>query len=123
MWGVWGMSLRSLALPPSGVLRLDVADRLVALLDLDRGVVDAALLPEHALHAGEHLVARASRERPDVHARGVQPRGERPEVDVVDRLDARDAENRRPHPGNVHVGRRALEQDVGRLAQETDAPR
>ena len=71
-----------------------VAGRLLALLDLDRGVVDAGVVPQDALDV-RSTSPRARRRGANVDARRVQPRRQRPAVQVVDRLDARDLQDPR----------------------------
>ena len=56
-------------------------------------MVHARLVLEELLDGCEHLGPVRVRPRPDVHARRVHAGRERPEVQVVDRLDAGDPED------------------------------
>ncbi len=66
-----------------------VTGHLGAALHLDRRVVDAGLFLQEPLHGLEDLAAPALGRGRDVDARRMQPRREGPEVQVVQRFDAR----------------------------------
>ena len=92
------------------------------MVDLQRHVVDAEALAEHALQAPAHGVAVVA--RPHEHVRGQRREARRdlPDVEVVDLDDARLARQRRPDRLDVDAARGGLEQDVGGRAQQPRSP-
>jgi hypothetical protein len=86
-------------------------------------VVDAGAVEEEPLDQRQQLVPRGAGLREDVHAGGVEPGGQRPEVQVVHGGHAGQLAQLFPDRRDVDLARRALEQDVRRLPQDPDAAR
>ena len=87
-------------------------------LDLDRRMINVEVVGADVLAAHEHLVVRRPRREDDV-ARHRRPVGrELPDVDVVHVAHALDVLQALLQAPDVHVRRRALQQNIDRLAHE-----
>src|SRR4029453_18858341 len=102
------------------MIRCDLAIALGTGLDLDGRVLHPRALAQELLDVVEHLAAPAFHPGTNVDARRVRAGRQRPEVEVVRLLDARNGEDLLAQSGKVDLARGALEEDVRRLAQEAD---
>jgi hypothetical protein len=86
-------------------------------------VVDSRLFPEEALDRLQDVAAVPVGGRADVNARRVETRGQRPEVEIVERLDAVDLEDAAAQGSDVDLPRRPFEEDVRRLLEQREGAR
>jgi hypothetical protein len=73
---------------------------------------------EELLHGVQNFVTRSIGRGSDVYARGMDTRGQRPEMHVVNFFDTRKRQKPAAQDLQVHFPRGTFEEDVARLAQQ-----
>jgi Ser/Thr protein kinase RdoA (MazF antagonist) len=95
--------------------------RQAGVVDLEGGVGDAVLAAQVVLQVGADRVAVLARRDEHVRGGGGHPRGDLPDVQVVDLGHVRAAGHRRAHRRRVEPGRRRLEEDPPGLPDQPGA--
>jgi Ser/Thr protein kinase RdoA (MazF antagonist) len=95
--------------------------REAGVVDLEGGVGDAVLPAQVVLQVGADRVAVLARRHEHVRGGGGHPRGDLPDVQVVNLGHVRAAGHRRAHCRRVEPGRRRLEEDPARFADQPGA--